>query len=57
MLKPVSEVKKEEESFEVEEILNHKRVNNKDVYLVKWKNYDETYNEWTEAENFDDINA
>jgi Chromo (CHRromatin Organisation MOdifier) domain len=33
---PPVEVEKEEEQYEVEEILNHKTRNKKKYYLVKW---------------------
>ncbi|RKP16592.1 hypothetical protein ROZALSC1DRAFT_17403, partial [Rozella allomycis CSF55] len=42
-------------AHEVEKILQHKRMkNNKDAYLVKWKNLDDSHNEWVLEEDFHD---
>ena len=38
--------------YEVEKILDHKVVNKKKLYLVKWKNFDDTANSWEPPENF-----
>jgi hypothetical protein len=48
--------KKQEEqtSFEVEAIINDRLdKNSKFEYLVKWKNYDDSYNDWVPVKNFD----
>jgi len=36
----------------LEKILDHKKVGRKILYLVKWKNFDETYNSWESPSNF-----
>ena len=58
-LKPILEhdVKAEKESVEIEAILN-KRVNKENdriEYLVKWKDLDETENEWVSEDLFDEF--
>lgn len=45
---------KDNESYEVESIINHKLENNNDVFLVKWKGYSEKYNNWIKVENFNE---
>lgn len=37
--------------YEVEQILDHKRVSGKPYYLVKWKGYDTSENTWEPIEN------
>ena len=44
----------EEGSFEVERILKHRKFKKRMKFYVKWKEYDETYNEWIWQEDFDD---
>ncbi|CAO3621636.1 unnamed protein product [Mucor hiemalis] len=44
----------EEGSFEVERILKHRKFKKRMKFYVKWKDYDETYNEWIWQEDFDD---
>ncbi|RKP16191.1 hypothetical protein ROZALSC1DRAFT_25559, partial [Rozella allomycis CSF55] len=40
-------------AHEVEKILQHRRINNnKDEYLVKWKNLDDAHNECVQGEDF-----
>lgn len=39
--------------FEVEAILDKKRVRGMDKYLVKWKGYDEHENTWEPLENLE----
>jgi hypothetical protein len=36
----------DDENFEVEKILSHRKFKKRMKFLVKWKNYDEAYNEW-----------
>jgi hypothetical protein len=40
-----------EQEYEVEKILNHKRVSRKPYYLVKWKGYNTSENMWEPIEN------
>lgn len=37
--------------FEVECLLNHKQVKSKQLFLVKWKGYDNRHNSWVEKKN------
>ncbi|RKP16059.1 hypothetical protein ROZALSC1DRAFT_25715 [Rozella allomycis CSF55] len=40
-------------AHEVEKILQHRRMNNnKDEYMVKWKNLDDSHNDWVQEEDF-----
>jgi hypothetical protein len=41
--------------FEVEAIINNKKVTGTDHYLVRWRGYDSTYDTWEPAHTFDDI--
>lgn len=45
---------KTENEYEVERILNIKRVNGRPRYLVKWKEYDTSENTWEPTENLMD---
>lgn len=38
---------------EVEEILKHRKVNGRYEYLVKWKNFPSSHNEWLSEDRFD----
>ena len=42
---------KQEEWYEVQRILRHKRINNQQHYLVKWKKYSDLENTWELTEN------
>lgn len=43
----------ENESFEIENILNHKGIMVEDsFYLVKWKSYTEDHNSWIHYSSF-----
>ena len=44
----------DKENFEVEKILSHRKFKKRMKFLVKWKNYDESYNEWVWQENFNE---
>ena len=44
----------DEDSFEVERILKHRKFKKRIKYYVKWKGYDDTYNEWIWQEDFND---
>lgn len=37
--------------YEVEKLLDHKKVGNKQQFLVKWQNYDESQNCWVDRKN------
>ena len=57
-LRPIIEDQdKPEESVEVEEILGKRKNNETNLieYLVKWKEFDETHNEWLSEDKFDDV--
>ena len=45
----------ENEHYEVEKILNHKKKRGQWTYLVKWKNWDDEYNSWVDANDFDEL--
>ena len=50
-LKVVAELETEDSvNMEVEKILDHKKVNDQFIYLVKWKNSDDT--DWLPVDNF-----
>jgi hypothetical protein len=44
----------DDENFEVEKILSHRKFKKRMKFLVKWKNYHEAYNEWVWQENFNE---
>ncbi|KAI9488185.1 hypothetical protein BDB00DRAFT_773030 [Zychaea mexicana] len=44
----------DEDSFEVEKILNHRKFKKRMKFIVKWRDYDDSYNEWIWQENFND---
>jgi hypothetical protein len=44
----------DDENFEVEKILSHRKFKKRMKFLVKWKNYDEAYNKWVWQENFNE---
>jgi hypothetical protein len=44
----------DDENFEVEKILSHRKLKKRMKFLVKWKNYDEACNEWVWQENFNE---
>lgn len=46
--KPTNKKKRKmnEDVYEVENILNHKLVNNERFYLIRWKNYDPSFDTW-----------
>lgn len=43
----------EEEEYEVESIVNHRKFRNKLQYLVKWKGYGDDQNQWLPVEELD----
>jgi transposase InsO family protein len=45
------EVEEDTREYEVEQILDTKRVNGKPYYLIKWKGYDTSENTWEPIEN------
>lgn len=44
----------EEEDFEVEDILGHKIENSENLFLVKWKGYEDIHNSWIKEYDFND---
>ena len=42
---------KDNDEYEVERILKHKRVNGRPLYLIKWKGYDTSENTWEPITN------
>ena len=42
------------DSFEIEKILDDRKVNNLQEYLVKWKGYSSLHNSWEHVSNFND---
>lgn len=51
--KPPPETIDNEEEWEVEAILNKRRRSGKDEYLVAWKGYPDTENEWVQEEDLE----
>ncbi len=51
MAKKKSGAKQEEETFEVERIVDHKKEKGKFQYFVKWNGYDESENTWEHEKN------
>ena len=53
---PISKLKKcsisSEESYEVEKILQHRKIGGKFQYLVKWAGYSDAECSWTNEEDF-----
>jgi len=47
----LSEYNKTDSDYEVEEIINKKKIKGKMYALVKWKGYDDSFNEWIPMEN------
>ncbi|KAG2228903.1 hypothetical protein INT48_004675 [Thamnidium elegans] len=41
-------------SYEIEKILNHRKYKKRTKYFVKWKDYDESENCWIWESEFDD---
>lgn len=57
---PEPEIVNGYEEFEVEQILDHRLKNGKNLYLIKWKGYGEPHNSWEPEENMgscDDVLA
>ena len=54
-LSKIKVVEREEipESYEIEKILDHKKVSGKFKFLVKWKGYNHEDNTWESEDNFD----
>jgi hypothetical protein len=48
------EMEQDDNIYDVEYIINHRKYKNRVKYLVKWKNYDETENSWVWSEDFQD---
>lgn len=46
----------ENNSYEVEKILDHRKYKKRTKYLVKWKDYDESENSWIWESGFNDNN-
>jgi hypothetical protein len=46
-----------EQEYEVERILDHKRISGKPYYLVKWEGYDTSENTWEPIENLTNCTA
>ncbi|KAI9497239.1 hypothetical protein BDB00DRAFT_751136, partial [Zychaea mexicana] len=44
----------DEDSFEVEKIIKHRKFKKRMKFYVKWKDYDETFNDWVWQEDFND---
>ena len=43
------------ENVEIEKIIQKRTINNEPQYLVKWKNFDSSHNEWLAESKFDDM--
>jgi len=41
-------------SYEIEKIVDHKIENNNYIFLIKWKNYDESENTWINIDSFNE---
>ena len=52
--KPHLHIEVHEEAFKVEAILDKQRINNKDRYEVKWKEYGNKHNTWEPVRNLKD---
>ena len=46
----------ENEHYIVEKVVNHRQVQGKNEYYVKWKNYKSSDNSWIKEKDFDDFN-
>ena len=47
----------QEQSFEVEKVLDHKGKEGARHYLVKWKGFAQEHNSWEPVANFDDLSV
>ena len=56
-LKKVDRDMKFDETEEIEKILDHRVVNGKTTYLVKWKGQPKSQNSWLPVENFDNLGS
>jgi len=54
-IKVVENSKNPHDSVEVEKIIDHKEVNNKKLFLVKWKDLPDAENSWVPEDHFDTI--
>jgi hypothetical protein len=45
----------DEDSFEAEKIIKHRKFKKRMKFYVKWKDYDETFNDWVWQEDFNDV--
>lgn len=48
------EVEDNNDNYEVEKIINHRRYKKRIKYLIKWKDYDDSYNSWIWEDAFND---
>lgn len=55
LIAPTADVRdSKSEAFYVEDIIDHRRSNNRDEYLVKWHGYDSSHNTWEPVSSFED---
>ena len=54
--KPPPDLIDDEESYEVEAILNHRRIQNRFQYLIKWQGYPSSENTWEPEQHLTNAN-
>ena len=47
----------DEVQYEIEHLVNHKVINGKDFYLVRWKGYDQDEDTWEPVSNLEETAA
>jgi chromobox protein 5 len=42
----MASITEEDETYEVERVVDHQVIDDQDHYLIKWKNYSDDHNTW-----------